>query len=140
MRLMKRAAKNIFAAALLLLFLLPVVSAANMDINTDLPDLERLIRKVNNNQTTPEKLSQFEDKLLEFFYDASPSDIKKLLAEFTPGDSLTILVFMKYSGKGFKEVSEMRRTGMGWDKMSEALDVSLERVIKYIKKFRTLAC
>lgn len=140
MRLKKRAAKNILAAALLLLFLLPVVSVASMDINTDLPDLERLIKKVNDNQTTPEKLSQFEDKLLDFFYDASPSDIKKLLAEFTPGDSLTILVFMKYSAKSFNEVSAMKKTGMGWDKMSEKLEVSLERVIKYIKKFRTLAC
>lgn len=140
MRLKGKAVVSILASALLLLFLLPVVSVANMDINTDLPDLERLIRKVNDNQTTPEKLSKFEDKLLEFFYDASPSDIKKLLTEFTPGDSLTILVFMKYSARTYNEVSAMRKTGMGWDKMSEALDVSLERVIKYIKKFRTLAC
>lgn len=140
MSLNKQVAIRVLTALLLAVFLFPTVSFADEEANNELAELEHLIKKVNTNQSNPEKLGKFEEKLTEFFYDASPSAIRKLLAEFTPGETLALVVFMKYSGKTAVEVSEMRRDGLGWDKISGKLDVSLERVIRYIKKFRALAC
>lgn len=140
MNLNKQAVKVIWAALLLAVFLIPAVSFAGEEVNNDLAELEHLIKKVNANQSNPEKIGKFEEKLTEFFYDASPSAIRKLLAEFTPGETLAIVVFMKYSGKTAVEVSEMRREGTEWDKIAGKLEVGLDRVIRYIKKFRALAC
>lgn len=140
MNLNKQAVKVILAAILLAIFLIPAVSFAGEEVNNDLVELEHLIKKVNTNQSNPEKIGKFEEKLTEFFYDASPSAIRKLLAEFTPGETLAIVVFMKYSGKTAVEISEMRREGMEWDKIAGKFEVGLDRVIRYIKKFRAVAC
>lgn len=140
MSLRLQAIKRVLAGLMLVVFLLPMAAFASTEANNELAELKQLIKKVNVNQSNPEKLGAFEEKLTEFFYDASPSAIKKLLAEFTPGDTLTLVVFMKYSGKTAVEVSELKRDGLDWDKLAEKLEVSLERVIRYIKKFRALAC
>lgn len=83
----QQAVKGVLAAILMAVFLLPAVSFAGEEVNNDLAELEHLIKRVNANQSNPEKLGKFEDKLIEFFYDASPSAIRKLLSEFTPGAS-----------------------------------------------------
>lgn len=121
---------------IVLMLLLPAFSSAD----DNMEELDRLIKDVNLAQSTPEKLRVFEEKLADYFYEVDLTVIKGLLKEFTPGDTIVLLAFVKISGKDIKDITSARKDGMNWDKMSEKFNAGLDKIVKRIKAFRRASC
>ena len=136
MKTVKRDILSISGVLVVLLLLLPAFSFAD----DNLEELDSLIKDVNKTQSAPEKLRVFEDKLADYFYEVDLTVIQGLLKEFTPGDTLALLAFVKISGKGIKDITSARKDGMNWDKMSEKFNAGLDKVVKRIKAFRRASC
>ncbi len=118
---------------LALLLVCPSYSYAD----NELAELEKNISEMNSKQNTPEKVGIVEEKLLEKFgHVVSPSVINKLIKEHTPGEVVTLVIYMKLLDKTDTSVVEMRKSGMGWDKISEKVNISLQKVVKTVKLFR----
>jgi len=132
----KRDILSISGILIVLVLLLPVFSFAD----ANLEELDSLIKDVNKTQSTPEKLRVFEDNLAGYFYEVDLSVIQGLLKEFSPGDTLALLTFVKISGKGIKDITSARKDGMNWDKVAEKFSAGLDKVVKRIKAFRRASC
>ncbi len=137
MRSSKNSMGKVLALAMTIVILLPALSFAN----SELEDLERLIRIVNEAQSTPEKVTKFEERLIDYFgYAVSEESIKGAVKAYKPGEALVVVVLMKNSGKTEAEITELKKAGMDWDKIAERLNVPLKKVIRDIKGFRAAGC
>lgn len=122
---------------LALLLVCPSYSYAD----NELTELEEIIKDINAKQTGPVKVLNVEDKLKERYgHVVDPDEISRLIKEFTPGETITFVVFMKLLDKTDTRVVEMKKAGMGWDKMAEKVNLSLQKIVKTIKLFRKSAC
>lgn len=122
---------------LALLLVCPSYSYAD----NELTELEEIIKDINAKQIGPVKVMNVEDKLKERYgHVVDPDEISKLIKEFTPGETITFVVFMKLLDKTDTRVVEMKKAGMGWDKMAEKVNLSLQKIVKTIKLFRKSAC
>lgn len=137
MRSSKNSMGKVLALAMTIVILLPALSFAN----SELGDLERLIRIVNEAQSTPEKVAKFEERLVDYFgYAVSEESIKGAVKTYKPGEALVVVLLMKNSGKTEAEITELKKAGMDWDKIAERLNVPLKKVIRDIKGFRAAGC
>lgn len=122
---------------LALLLVCPSYSYAD----NELTELEEIMKDINAKQTDPVKVMNVEDKLKERYgHVVDPSEISRLIKEFTPGEAITFVIFMKLLEKTDTRVVEMKKAGMGWDKIAEKLNLSLQKVVKTIKLFRKSSC
>lgn len=122
---------------LALLLVCPSYSYAD----NELTELEEIIKDINAKQIGPVKVLNVEDKLKERYgHVVDPDEISRLIKEFTPGETITFVVFMKLLDKTDTRVVEMKKAGMGWDKMAEKVNLSLQKIVKTIKLFRKSAC
>lgn len=122
---------------LALLLVCPSYSYAD----NELTELEEIIKDINAKQIGPVKVMNVEDKLKERYgHVVDPDEISRLIKEFTPGETITFVVFMKLLDKTDTRVVEMKKAGMGWDKMAEKVNLSLQKIVKTIKLFRKSAC
>lgn len=122
---------------LALLLVCPSYSYAD----NELTELEEIIKDINAKQIDPVKVMNVEDKLKERYgHVVDPSEISRLIKEFTPGEAITFVIFMKLLDKTDTRVVEMKKAGMGWDNIAEKVNLSLQKVVKTIKLFRKSAC
>lgn len=122
---------------LALLLVCPSYSYAD----NELTELEEIIKDINAKQIGPVKVMNVEDKLKERYgHVVDPDEISRLIKEFTPGEAITFVIFMKLLDKTDTRVVEMKKAGMGWDKIAEKVTLSLQKVVKTIKLFRKSAC
>jgi hypothetical protein len=137
MRLSRQNLVKALAIGMLLMFFLPVIAIANSEMD----ELSKLMKDVTEKRSTPDQLRDFEEKLIDNYGHAVPPDtIKRLVKEFTPGEALAIVACMRVAEKTDDEIINMRKSGVGWDKIAEKLNVSLESIIKRIKAFRRMGC
>lgn len=109
--------------------------------DSELTELEEIIKDINTKQIGPVMVMNIEDKLIERYgHVVEPAEISRLIKEFTPGEAITFVIFMKLLEKTDTRVVEMKKAGMGWDKIAEKVNLSLQKVIKTIKLFRKSAC
>ncbi len=102
---------------------------------TEKEDLERLIEKTNTKRSTPEKVSEFVDKLKEYYYVGSPV-VEGLLKEFKPGEVLTIIAISDLSKKDMNDIAKMRKAGKGWPEITGKSGITMRLLIKDIKMFQ----
>lgn len=122
---------------LALLLVCPSYSYAD----NELTELEEIIKDINAKQIGPVKVMNVEDKLKERYgHVVDPDEISRLIKEFTPGEAITFVIFMKLLDKTDTRVVEMKKAGMGWDKIAEKVNLSLQKIVKTIKLFRKSAC
>ena len=96
----------ILALFIALVLLSPSFSSAD----SDLSELEGIIKDINAKQTSPEKVSKIEDKLIEVYgHVVDPSEISGLIQKHTPGEAITFVVFMKLLEKTDTKVVEMKK-------------------------------
>lgn len=132
-----RCISMVLAMLITLVLFSPTYSSAD----SDLLELEGIIKDINAKQTGPEKVGNIEDKLMERYgHVVDPSEISRLIKEVTPGEAITLVVFMKLLDKTDTKVVEMKKAGLSWDKISEKVSISLQKVVKTIKLFRKSAC
>ncbi|MEW6739699.1 MAG: hypothetical protein ACOYU2_01580 [Nitrospirota bacterium] len=137
MRLSRQNLVKALAIGMLLMFFLPVIAIANSEMD----ELNKLMKDVTEKRSTPDQLRDFEEKLIDNYGHAVPPDtIKRLVKEFTPGEALAIVACMRVVEKTNDEIINMRKSGMECDKISEKLNVNLENIIKRIKAFRRMGC
>jgi hypothetical protein len=137
MRLSRQNLVKALAIGMLLMFFLPVIAVADSEMD----ELNRLMKDVTEKRSTPAQLGDFEEKLIDNYGHAVPPDtIQKLVKEFTPGEALAIVACMRVAEKTDDEIINMRKSGMGCDKIAEKLNVNLENIIKRIKAFRRMGC
>lgn len=122
---------------LALLLVCPSYSYAD----NELTELEEIIKDINAKQIGPVKVMNIEDKLKERYgHVVDPDEISRLIKEFTPGEAITFVIFMKLLDKTDTRAVEMKKAGMGWDKIAEKVNLSLQKIVKTIKLFRKSAC
>lgn len=125
-------------AMLITLLLLPPVSSY---ADSELAELEGIIKDIDAKQTGPVKVMNIEEKLIDRYgHVVDPSVISRLIKEFTPGEAITLVIFMKLLEKTDTKVVDMKKSGLGWDKIAENVNLSLQKVVKTIKLFRKSAC
>ena len=78
-----------FAAVVSMSFMAALVLSIPVSA-TEKEDLERLIERTNTKRSTPEKVSEFVSKLMDYYYIGNPV-VEGLLKEFKPGEVLTII-------------------------------------------------
>lgn len=137
MRLNKQNLVKVLGLGVLLMFFLPVIAAANSEMD----ELNKLMKDVTEKRSTPGQLRDFEEKLMDNYGHAVPPDtIKRVVKEFTPGEALAIVACMRIAEKTDDEIINMRKAGMECDKIAEKLNVGLENIIKRIKASRRMGC
>lgn len=137
MKLIKKGIGTAMTIFLALVLVCPSYSFAD----NELTELKEIIKDINAKQTGPVKVMNIEDKLIERYgHIVEPAEISRLIKEFTPGETITFVVFMKLLDKTDTRVVEMKKAGMDWDKIAEKLNLSLQPVVKTIKLFRKSAC
>lgn len=137
MKLINKGISTVMTVFLALMLVCPSYSYAD----NELTELEEIIKDINAKQVGPVKVMNIEDKLMDRYgHVVDPSEIKRLIKEFTPGEAITFVIFMKLLDKTDTRVVEMKKAGMGWDKIAEKLNLSLQKVVKTIKLFRKSAC
>lgn len=137
MKLFNKRISIAMTICLALLLVCPSYSYAD----NELTELEEIIKDINAKQTGPVKVMNIEDKLKERYgHVVDPDEISRLIKEFTPGEAITFVIFMKLLDKTDTRVVEMKKAGMGWDKIAEKVTLSLQKVVKTIKLFRKSAC
>lgn len=122
------------AMLLVSIFLVPLTSFAGRLSEAD--ELDRVIKKINERQS--KNLKMFEKKTKAYFFEAQkPETIGALLKEFSPGDAVTIIVISNLSKKSYQDIVKMRKSGKGWQDITEKLGVKLKNVLKDVKDFRS---
>ncbi|TAN45165.1 MAG: hypothetical protein EPN22_03990 [Nitrospirae bacterium] len=129
--------RGITGFAVLLIFIMPYAAFAENELDA----LNKLMKNITEKRSTPEQLSDFEEKVIDNYGHAvPPATIRKVIREFTPGEALAIVVCMRVAEKTDEEIIAMKKSGMGCDKIAESLGVGLEKVLKRIKAFRKMGC
>lgn len=137
MKLFNKWISTAMTICLALLLVCPSYSYAD----NELTELEEIIKDINAKQIGPVKVMNVEDKLKERYgHVVDPDEISRLIKEFTPGEAITFVIFMKLLDKTDTRVVEMKKAGMGWDKIAEKVNLSLQKIVKTIKLFRKSAC
>jgi F0F1-type ATP synthase gamma subunit len=125
--------KKVLALAVLITFLLPLVSfAARL---SEPEELDKMIKKISERQS--KNLKQFDKKTKAYFFEAqTPETIEGLIKEFAPGDTITIIVFSNLSKKPVREIVAMKKAGTNWPDMAGKLKINLKAAVKEVKDFR----
>ena len=125
--------KKVLALAILFAFLLPLVSFAGRLSEPE--ELDKLIKKISERQSR--NLKTFEKKIKAYFFEAQkPETIERLIREFPPGDTVTIIVFSNLSKKPVKDIVAMKKAGADWPDMAGKLKLNLKAAVKEVKDFR----
>ena len=125
--------KKIIVLLIVSTFLIPMVSFAGRMSEPE--ELDKLIRKLNERQS--KNLKQFEKKTKAYFFETqTPETIERLVKEFQPGDTITIIVFSNLSKKPVKDIIAMKKSGTGWPDMAAKLKINLKAAVKEVKDFR----
>ena len=98
-------------------------------------DLEWLIERTNTKRSTPEKVSEFVGKLMDYYYTGNPV-VEGLLKEFKPGEVLTIIAISDLSKKDMNDIAKMRKEGMEWQEITDKSGITMGLLIKDIKMFQ----
>lgn len=137
MRLSRKNFKEALLLGAMLVIFAPFVASAN----DELSELKQLMMDVTEKRSAPEKLMDFEEKLIDNYGHAvSPLTIKKAVKEFTPGEALAIVACIRVAERNDDEIINMRKAGMECDKIAEKMNVGLDKIIKRIKAFRRMGC
>jgi len=99
-------------------------------------ELEKIIKKINERQSR--NLKMFEKKTKAYFFETQkPEAVEALLKEFSPGDTVTIIVISNLSKKPYKGLAALRKSGKTWQDITNQSGVKLKSVLKEVKDFRS---
>jgi hypothetical protein len=133
----KKPLVKILAALIILVSLTPSLAFAE----TELSELNDIIKEVNEKRATPEESKKLEDKLIDTYgHRIAPSAISRVMSELKPGDALVLAACAKVCGKPIEDMAEIRKTGAGCDAIAEKMDTTLKKVLKEVKRFRSVGC
>ena len=123
-----------FAAVVSMSFMVALIFSIPVSAS-EKEDLERLIERTNRKRSTPEKVSEFVSKLMDYYYIGTPV-VEGLLKEFKPGEVLTIIAISDLSKKDMNDIAKMRKAGKGWQEITGKSGISMRLLIKDIKMFQ----
>jgi TusA-related sulfurtransferase len=98
-------------------------------------NLEWLIERTNTKRSTPERVSEFVSKLMDYYYIENPV-VEGLLKEFKPGEVMTIIAIADLSKKDIHDIAKMRNEGMEWQEIAGKSGITMGLLIKDIQMFQ----